>query len=463
MAAKAKQQKSVFVCRECGASSPKWLGRCPSCGEWSSLVEERISRTQLKSGPSRGLGAPRTGPRKLSDIDGDTSPRLASGLGELDRVLGGGLVPGAVMLLGGDPGIGKSTLLMQVVASLAQRKTKVLYLSGEESETQIALRAKRICGDASDQVWVFASNSLNEFEALPEEQVPEVMVVDSVQTLRAEELESAAGSVSQLREVTARLVDYAKSRNVALFLVGHVTKDGMLAGPKVLEHLVDTVLSFEGDKNHNYRILRSVKNRFGPANELAIYNMSAEGLAEVPDPSALFLAERNSDNVGSVVFASAEGSRPLLVEIQALLAPAVFGGARRVADGLDTNRLSILLAVLERKAGLSVLDRDVFVSVAGGLKVDEPAMDLALCTAIVSSLRDVPVPRDTVVLGELGLTGEVRSIPRAPLRLAEAAKLGFRRAIVPASTLKSLKQTKELSSLHIQAASTLQEALELIF
>ncbi len=363
---------------------------------------------------------------------------MCSGLSDLDRVFGGGLVPGAVMLLGGEPGIGKSTLLLQLLARLGSRDFKVLYVTGEESLAQVAMRSRRIGGEGMSAVSGCAETDLDAICEAIQDVKPHVIVIDSIQTVRCAELMSAAGTVGQLREVAARLVQIAKSTGATVLLVGHVTKDGSLAGPKVLEHLVDTVLAFEGDRTYAYRIVRSVKNRFGPANEVAVFEMAGNGLAEVPDPSALFLAERRADASGSVVMATAEGERALLVEVQALVAPAAYGSSRRVANGLDPQRLSVLLAVLHRKVGLHLLDQDVFASVAGGIRVTERGVDLASTLAVASSFRDRPLPEDLVAFGEVGLAGEVRAVPRADIRLAEAAKLGFRRAIIPKGNVSSM-------------------------
>ena len=433
------------MCAECGQAAPRWLGRCPSCNSWGSLAEERApsaNATKLSSRTAAAAAAGAAGVGKavtLSDVPPDSARRISTAIPELDRVLGGGPVVGGVVLVGGDPGIGKSTLLLQALGGVASSGENTLYVTGEESSAQVALRARRMAGIGIERVRVLAATDLDEIEAALSREAPRAVVVDSIQTMRASELESPAGSVGQLREVTARLVDLAKVRGLALFLIGHVTKEGSIAGPKVLEHLVDTVLAFEGDSTLNYRIVRSTKNRFGPANELGVFEMLEDGLRGVTDPSRLFLAERPLHAAGSVVVPTAQGQRPLLVEVQALVAPAAYGSARRVATGLDSQRLAMLLAVLERKAHVQVLDQDVFVSAVGGARVDEPAIDLALAVAITSSLRERAVPHDTVVFGEVGLTGEVRGVPRASQRLDEARKLGFRRAIVPATIIDRLR------------------------
>lgn len=459
----SKKAQTVYVCTACGASSPRWLGRCPQCQAWGTLAEER-ARPASSGGGRASAGSARVGgdanraPTKLSEVRADDARRLLTGLGELDRVLGGGVVGGSVVLVGGDPGIGKSTLLMQALAGLAERGAKTLYVTGEESAAQIALRARRLESPGVNDVIVQATTDLGDVEAAFAKDRPDVAVIDSIQTIRSGDLESAAGSIGQLREVTARLVDLAKRTGVALFLIGHVTKDGAIAGPKLLEHLVDAVLSFEGDRTHAFRLVRTTKNRFGPAQEVAVFEMVREGLREVPDPSALFLAERPRAAAGSLVVPTAEGSRPLLVEVQALVAPAVYGAARRVATGLDGNRLAILLAVLERKADVHVLDRDVFASVAGGARVEEPALDLALAIAVVSSLRERAVAPDLVVFGEVGLAGEVRAVPRAAPRLTESRKMGFHRAIIPRGNAQRLT-AEERDGIEVIEVTSLADAL----
>ena len=465
MGAKAK---TVYACQECGASTPRWLGRCPTCQAWNSLVEERAA-SPSKKGARRGAGtgsrgqavAPR--PVPLADVSSDGAARFSTGLVELDRVLGGGLVGGAVVLLGGEPGIGKSTLLMQVLAGAAAH-ARPLYVTGEESASQVALRGRRLGGEGMASVEVLSTCDLDDVLHALDGDDPgyRLVVVDSVQTLRSSALDSAAGSVGQVREVAAQLVELAKSRAIALWLIGHVTKDGALAGPKVLEHLVDTVLSFEGDRSHAFRVVRASKNRFGPAQEIAVFEMLGDGLREVSDPSALLLAERPVGAAGSVVAVIADGHRPMLVEVQALLAPALYGAARRVAAGLEGNRLAILLAVLERKADVHVLDRDVFASVAGGLRVDERGIDLPLCLAVVSSLRERPVDPQLAAFGELGLAGEVRAVPRPGPRVAEARKLGFRRVMLPKGSVE-LVRADEGDGVELIGVATVSEALAAAF
>ncbi len=455
--AKSARSKSAFVCQACGQSSPRWMGRCPACGAWNALVEELVPAAAASSRVTPGRKGPL--PPRLAEVRPDDARRLPTGIDELDRALGGGPVAGGVVLLGGDPGIGTSTLLMQAVAALCRQGHQALYATGEESAAQVALRAERLGGDAVRDVRILASTDVEEVEAAIAAVKPSILVIDSIQTLRTAELQSAMGSVGQLREVTARLVELAKREHIATFLIGHVTKEGAIAGPKVLEHLVDTVLAFEGDRAHAFRMVRATKNRFGPAQEVGVFEMVREGLREVPDPSALFLAERDARASGSVVAPTAEGTRPLLVEVQALVAPAVYGSSRRVASGVDGNRVAILLAVLDRRAGIHLLDQDVFVSVAGGARVDERALDLAVALAVVSSFRDRPIPPDIAVLGEVGLSGEIRGVPRPGPRVLEAKKLGFRRIILPISSADQLTD-QERDGVRILPAKRLEDALD---
>ncbi|MFO0693620.1 MAG: DNA repair protein RadA [Polyangiales bacterium] len=457
--AKSKTKVS-YVCTACGATSPRWLGKCAECGAWNTL-EEQLVRPRAHA-PAAGREGPR-GPSKsvpLGEVESGDARRLPTGIGELDRALGGGPVVGGVVLLGGDPGIGKSTLLMQALAALADQGRGTLYVTGEESASQVAMRAERLGVPGVRDVRILATTDLDDVKATLHADRPDVAVIDSIQTLRWAELEVSTGSATHLRAITEQLVEWAKRDGVSLFLIGHVTKEGAIAGPKVLEHLVDTVLSFEGDRSHAFRLVRATKNRFGPAHEVGVFEMVREGLREVPEPSALFLAERPARASGSVVVPTAEGTRPLLVEVQALVAPAMYGGARRVASGLDANRLAILLAVLDRKAGVHILDQDVFASVAGGAKVDERALDLALAAAVVSSFRGVPVPPDLAIFGEVGLAGEVRAVPRPAPRVAEARKLGFKRILLPALSFEMLSP-KEREGAQLFPVRSLEEALEL--
>ncbi|MFO0676730.1 MAG: DNA repair protein RadA [Polyangiaceae bacterium] len=440
-----------FVCQKCGASFPKWMGRCSTCGEWNGLVEEVAERRAVK-GP--GSAAPRA--KKASDIDTDEAARIPTGIHELDRVLGGGAVQGGVTLVGGDPGVGKSTLLLQALAGMAKRGHKTLYVSGEESASQTAARARRIGGESSE-VYVLAENDFDAIAAVLDDVAPAAVVLDSVQTVRVADLESAAGTVSQLREVATRMVDRAKRDRIATFLVGHVTKDGVIAGPKVLEHIVDTVLAFEGERGQAFRTLRTQKNRFGSATEVGIFEMSGDGLREVPNPSALFLGERPRGAAGSVIAATGEGSRSMLVEVQALVGPVSAGSPRRTATGVDGTRLAMVLAVLERKVGITVSASDIFVNLAGGMRVDEPALDLAVAIALASSARGKAVDPSLVVFGEIGLAGEVRNVARSALRLAEAKSMGFTRAIVPSRVAEEVATGK--TDMDVLGVRTIEEAI----
>ena len=418
----------TFVCQSCGAAQPRWAGRCEECGAWNSLVEEAAaSPAAAAGGKARGRGL------ELLPLaaDGTPPPRLPSGIEELDRVLGGGIVTGAAILVGGDPGIGKSTLMLQAAAALAAAGRAVIYVSGEESAEQIRLRARRL-GIAAAPVGLASATAVGEVLATVDRPgAPDLLVVDSIQTMWVDGLDQAPGTVTQLRAASQALIRFAKQRGSAVILVGHVTKDGQLAGPRVLEHMVDAVLYFEGERGHPFRILRAVKNRFGPANEIGVFEMAEAGLVPVPDPSALFLADREEGVAGSAVLAGVEGSRPVLVEIQALVAPSSLATPRRAVVGWDGNRLAMLLAVLEARCGLVMGNRDVYLNVAGGLRVQEPAADLAVAAAIVSSELGRPAPPATVFFGEVGLAGEVRAVGHAEARLKEAAKLGFARAIMP--------------------------------
>jgi DNA repair protein RadA/Sms len=420
---------SQFVCQNCGNSSPRWLGKCPECGDWNTYVEEQQERkkTTSKSGPV-------SEPVPISEIKSGNEDRVPTGNTELDRVLGGGFVPGSVILVGGDPGIGKSTLALQMLNNISgasgNNSGNLLYVTGEESPEQVKIRAERT-GVARESVYVLSATSveniIQEITALS----PTLAVIDSIQTMYTEDLASAPGSVGQIRECTAKLMQHAKSRGPAVFLIGHVTKEGAIAGPKVLEHLVDTVLYFEGGKDHPYRILRAVKNRFGSTNEIGVFEMTDEGLKEVRNPSEIFLSERPEGASGSVVTPSIEGTRPILVEIQALVSPCGFGMPRRTTIGLDNNRVSLLLAVLEKRAGLQILGQDVFMNVAGGVKIEEPAIDLAITMALVSSFLNKPVDPGAVVFGEIGLAGEIRGVSQIEMRLNEAEKLGFTKCVIP--------------------------------
>jgi DNA repair protein RadA/Sms len=452
----ARADKVVYECSECGAQTPKWLGRCGECGAWNTLVEARAKAAAA----AKPAGAASRTPTALDSVLADEARRAPTGIAELDRVLGGGMVAGAVVLIGGDPGIGKSTLLMQALLSASRLGQRVLYVTGEESASQVALRARRL--GHSGGAMLLATTDLADVLWALEHETYALVVIDSIQTIRSAELQSGVGSVAQLREVASRLIDQAKQRGAGMFLIGHVTKDGALAGPKVLEHLVDVVLSFEGDNTHAYRLVRGQKNRFGPTHEVGVFEMVEDGLREVPDPSTLFIAERPDRAAGSVVVPTAEGSRPMLVEVQALVAPAQYGAPRRVVTGLDSNRLAVLLAVLQRKAGVHVLDLDVFASVAGGARVDEPAVDLALCAAVVSAMREKPLAPGVLAFGEVGLTGELRAVPRAAMRVAEARKLGFTRIVLPKACAEQLSPA-ERKGVTLLAAERLDDALAQLF
>jgi DNA repair protein RadA/Sms len=428
--------KTLYCCQECGAQSQKWLGRCPECEAWNSLVEERPVPGTAGAGAAAASAGARyslaatAGPRLYEDIDTVVSARLTTGIDEFDRVLGGGVVPGSLVLIGGEPGIGKSTLLLQAAAHFANTTGPVLYSSGEESEHQIKSRGQRL-GIERAPLYLLAETCLERILEEIARLRPSLIVIDSIQTVFSLKFQSAPGSVGQVRESATQLLFAAKGQNIPTFLVGHVTKDGNLAGPKVLEHIVDTVLYFEGEKHHSHRIVRAVKNRFGAVSEMGVFEMTGKGLQAVANPSALFLAERPSNVPGSAVLCCLEGSRPLLVEVQALVSTSSYGNARRMASGIDQNRLSLLLAVLEKRAGLNLAGEDVFINVAGGMTIDEPAADLAVVGAVASSLRNRPIRGGTAVFGEVGLAGEIRGTTQAALRVREAAQMGFTRVVVP--------------------------------
>jgi DNA repair protein RadA/Sms len=446
--------KTQYVCTECGGAGPKWQGQCPQCGAWNTLVESAVE-TAAATARFAPIAAA-TEVRTLGEIAAAELPRESSGQSEFDRVLGGGLVPGGVVLIGGDPGIGKSTLLLQALAAMA-RRMKVLYVSGEESSAQVALRARRL-GVEGSAVRLMAEIALDRILAALDAEKPRVAVIDSIQTLYAAELQSAPGSVAQVRECAAQLTRAAKRSGVSLVLVGHVTKEGALAGPRVLEHMVDTVLYFEGDPHSSFRLVRAVKNRYGAVNELGVFAMTDRGLRGVANPSALFLSQHDAGVAGSCVLVTQEGTRPLLVEIQALVDSAHVPNPRRLAIGLEPQRLALLLAVLHRHAGIATFDQDVFVNAVGGVRIEEPAADLAVLAAIVSSIRDRPVPRGLVAFGEVGLAGEVRPAPRGQERLREAAKLGFSLAVIP----KANAPKQPIEGMTIVAVDRLTEAIERI-
>jgi DNA repair protein RadA/Sms len=435
------------------------MGKCPDCGQWNTLVEERVEKPKDIGSAKRGHGSE---PLSLDEIKTGDEDRFVTRIGELDRVLGGGIVTGSVVLIGGDPGIGKSTLVLQMLRRVSEFRGKALYVSGEESPAQIKMRAQRL-GVKAENLYVLAETSLDEVLRAADELQPQVIVVDSVQTVYTSELPSAPGSVGQVREVSGRLMLYAKRTGIPTFLVGHVTKDGAIAGPRVLEHIVDTVLYFEGDRGHAFRILRAVKNRFGSTNEIGVFEMKESGLAEVANPSELFLAERPKDATGSVVVSSLEGTRPILAELQALVTPTKMTMPRRTSIGVDYNRVSLLIAVLEKRVGMHLMGMDVFVNVVGGLKIDEPAVDLGIIAAVASSFREKPIDPNTVVMGEVGLAGEVRAISQAELRLKDAAKLGFTRCVLPQVNVEKLEKAASLKKMELMGVRTVDEAMERLF
>jgi len=453
-----KNTKTIFCCQACGYQSPKWMGKCPDCGQWGSLVEETIAAGPSKGGIP-GVSLQKGEPVPIDSVQFENEERLQTHIQEFDRVLGGGLVPGSLVLIGGDPGIGKSTLMLQALCGLAQRGRKVLYVSGEESIRQLRLRSKRLAA-VSANLLVVSEIDLESILAMIAKTKPDVLVIDSIQTMYSPDLTSAPGSVSQVRESAMRLMVMAKNSGIPTFLVGHVTKDGAIAGPRLLEHMVDTVLYFEGDRNHIFRILRAVKNRYGSTNEIGVFEMKEMGLSEVSNPSTVFLSERPVHSPGSVVTASMEGTRPILIELQALASSTSFGTPRRTILGLDQNRVALLAAVMEKKLGLHLMGHDIFMNVAGGVKVDEPAVDLGIVSAIASSFLDKPIQEGTVVLGEVGLTGEVRAIGQVEVRVGESRKMGFSRCIVPESNLKRLKN---VSGIELVGARSVSDAVEALF
>jgi DNA repair protein RadA/Sms len=445
--------RSKYVCQNCGTESPRWIGKCPSCGEWNTFTEEVVSSVAVRR--SKKPFAENAMPVQISEIDSVDNERVKTGVEEFDRVLGGGIVPGSVCLLGGDPGVGKSTLMMQVAASLG--KHVVLYITGEESAKQIKLRSERLHFPASKSLLLLAETNMEIINDVVGRGEPDFVIVDSIQTMYRPELESAPGTVSQVRESTALLMRIAKTKGMSVFVVGHVTKEGVIAGPRVIEHMVDTVLQFEGERHYSYRILRAIKNRFGSTNEIGIFEMHDTGLREVKNPSEVFLSERTYGTSGSTVVASMEGTRPILVEVQALVTPTTYGVAQRTSTGFDYRRLSLLLAVLEKRVGLHLGNYDVFVNVAGGVRIEEPAVDLGIAASIASSIRDVPTDSQSVAVGEIGLGGEIRTISQIDKRVLEAKKLGFKRIVVPKNNLRGLKTNGEIEVVGVE---TVNQALE---
>lgn len=445
----AKGKSTAFFCKECGYESAKWMGQCPACKEWNTFVEEPVAKTKSKGLTSSVLSGGVAKPSPVSEISLDEEDRIQTSIGELDRVLGGGLVKGSLVLVGGDPGIGKSTLLLQACKHLSSAGRKVLYISGEESLKQIKLRANRL-GQFSDNLLLLCETNLQRMEEAIREVSPEVVIVDSIQTIYNEDVESAPGSVSQVRESTNKLMQLAKGLTISIFIVGHVTKEGVVAGPRVLEHMVDTVLYFEGDRHASYRILRGVKNRFGSTNEIGVFEMREDGLNEVKNPSEYMLNGRPENASGSVVACSIEGTRPILVEIQALVSKTNFGMPRRTAAGTDYNRVNLLMAVLEKRLGYPLSDYDAYVNIAGGLKISEPALDLGLVIAIISSYRDQIIDDKTICFGEVGLSGEVRAVSNPEQRVSEAVKLGFKTCIMPQVSLDNVKKPEGIKLIGIK-------------
>lgn len=452
----AVKTKSVFFCSNCGYESPKWLGKCPSCGEWNTFAEEKISVSK-KDKRNKGL-VERSKPIRLSEIESLDEPRISMPSKELNRVLGGGLVAGSLTLIGGEPGIGKSTLLLQNILSI--RNKTILYVSGEESATQLKLRADRL-GKVADNTFILCETSLEGIFTQIENVKPQILVIDSIQTIATSDIESAAGSVSQVRECAASLLRYAKESGVPVILVGHINKDGAIAGPKVLEHIVDTVLQFEGDRQYLYRILRAIKNRFGSTNEIGIYEMVERGLKEVTNPSEMLLSENRDEEMSGITIAvSTEGVRPFMIEIQALVSSAAYGTPQRSVTGFDQRRLNMLLAVLEKRARFRLAQKDVFLNIAGGLKIADPAIDLAIVAAVMSSNFDVSIPRNTAFVGEVGLSGEIRTVTRIEQRVFECQKLGFKRIFVPKDNLKGIKKNFEIEIVEV---SKVEECFRKLF
>jgi DNA repair protein RadA/Sms len=457
---KMKTPKVVFVCQECGAQAPKWMGRCTECGAWNSLVEERAEAAAPSAGQNRFSQFSTSSEAKLyAEVEMSQSVRLSTGIGEFDRVLGGGVVPGSLILLGGEPGIGKSTLLLQAAAHFAREVGPVLYASAEESEHQIKSRGDRL-GVGAAPLYLLSETCIERILEEVARLSPALVIVDSVQTVWSSKFQSAPGSIGQVREAATQFLFAAKNQNIPTVLVGHVTKDGSLAGPKVLEHVVDTVLYFEGERHHSHRVVRAVKNRFGAVSELGVFEMTGRGLRPVPNPSQLFLSERASGAPGSAVVCCMEGSRPILVEVQALVSTSTYGNARRMAIGIDQNRLSLLLAVLEKRAGLSLAGDDVYLNIAGGMTIDEPAADLSVIAAVASSVRNRGLAAATAVFGEVGLSGEIRGIPQAALRVKEAAQMGFSRVVLPAGNVDPADYVPGEGRCELVGVRTVGEALD---
>ncbi len=447
------KRKTIYVCQECGYESLRWMGKCPSCQSWNTLVEEL--KTSAKDRRSATVSTTTVKPVKIREVKTEKGSRLRTKIEEFDRVLGGGIVPGSLVLIGGDPGIGKSTLLLQISSEIAKQGSDVLYVSGEESLEQTKLRADRL-GINEETLYILSETNLHPISHYIETLKPAFVVIDSIQTMYKEEITSAPGSVSQVRECTMDLMKLAKEHSIPIFIVGHVTKEGAIAGPRMLEHMVDVVLYFEGERHHTYRIVRGVKNRFGSTNEMGIFEMKEQGLTEVLNPSEIFLEERSRGASGSTVVASMEGTRPVLVEIQALISPSSFGNPRRMATGVDANRVPLLMAVLEKRVGLMLQNQDAYIKVAGGVKLDEPAIDLAIAISIASSFRNQPTNPEDIFIGEVGLTGEIRRVSRIEQRVQEAAKLGFKRVICSHNNLDGWQPPAEIEVIGVK---TVHEAL----
>ncbi|MBU0463218.1 MAG: DNA repair protein RadA [Proteobacteria bacterium] len=450
-----KKDKFIFRCQSCGGQAPKWMGKCPDCGAWDTLVEERISSGVLKKKKSSFLPEPVL----LDSVEAEESDRIKTGVGEFDRVLGGGIVDGTLILIGGDPGIGKSTLMLQVLSSLSKAGKKCLYVSGEESVRQLSMRGKRLNSHGAS-MFVVSETDLDSILAMVELTKYDALVIDSIQTVFHPDVSSTPGSVTQIREAAMQFMKLAKTTGLPIFLVGHVTKVGAIAGPRIMEHMVDTVLYFEGDKSHVFRILRAVKNRFGSTNEIGVFEMNEKGLTEVPNPSAVFLAERSAVSPGSVVTSCMEGTRPILVEIQGLVSSSGLGTPRRTILGLDNHRVALIVAVMEKRLGMNLSGLDIFMNVIGGVKIVEPAVDLAIAAALASTFLDKPVDKGTTLIGEIGLTGEIRAVGHVQARIKEAAKMGFTKCLVPSSTIKQLSKIKGMT---IESVSFLKDAMEVLF
>ena len=448
--------KTIFVCNNCGYESAKWLGKCPACNEWNSFYEEKITKTSEKTNNKIQLKPPML----LKDVIGSESTRISTGFLELDRVLGGGLVVGSLLLLGGEPGIGKSTLILQICKN-AKTEGKILYISGEESAEQIKLRADRL-NVTKDNLYFLGETNIEQIEENILNMSPEIVIIDSIQTMYSEEITSAAGSISQVREITARIMKMCKTNGITTIIIGHVTKDGNIAGPRVLEHMVDAVLYLEGERYFSYRILRGVKNRFGSTNEIGMFEMINEGLKEIENPSSILISERQDNPPGSVIVASMEGTRPLLIELQALTTQTIFGMPRRTSIGSDYNRLTLLSAVLEKKIGAMLSNQDIYLNVVSGIKINEPAIDLGIVLCVYSSLKNIPIPKDVVVIGEVGLTGEVRSVNLIEKRIKEAEKLGFKTCIIPESNKKLLKESFKLDIIGVKDIRSAMHSVKLV-